>query len=577
MAATDALVNAAKAHFDAGRLQDALRLMQAAVSAEPNSPELWSNYGTLLALMRHFKDAEESFSRALALAPDFLGALLNRAHTRMQLRRYEDAAHDYEGVLARNPDVPFARGALLRAKLQSCDWRGLPEQWRRACEEMRAGKPVLPAMVSTALCEAPEDQLLASRILANTRFLPRASLWTGEPYRHERIRVAYVSADFHAHATAALTAGLFESHDKTKFETFAISFGPNDGSATRHRLESAFEHFIDVRDRTDTQIAQLLRKNEIDIAVDLKGFTDDSRPGIFAHRPAPLQVNFLGFPATMGVTYIDYIIADAIVIPREDGAFYSERVVHLPHSYQPNDRARERPVATPTRAEAGLPDDAFVFCCFNNVYKITPGVFDVWMRLLRDAPSSLLWLLEDNETAMRNLKRGAADHGIAPERLIFAPRVAPEAHLARHGLADLFLDTAPYNAHTTASDALWMGLPLVTCVGRTFPSRVAASLLHAVGMPELVTSSAAEYEELARALALAPERLAAIKTKLETNRDTAPLFDTARYARDLESAFATMWERFQRGEQSESFAVAASLIPPPALRATSPASGGGKD
>ena len=572
---TDALINAAKAHFDAGRFPDALRLLHAAVSAEPNSPQLWSNCGTVLALMRHFEDAEESFSRALALAPDFPGALLNRAQARMQLRRYEDAASDYEALLARNPDVPFARGALLRAKLQTCDWQGLPEQWQRARQEMRAGKPVLPAMVATALCEAPDDQLLASRILANTRFPARASLSAGERYRHERIRLAYVSADFHAHATAALTAGLFENHDKTRFETFAISFGPNDGSAMRQRLESALEHFIDVHNKSDLAIAHLIRENEIDIAVDLKGYTDDSRPGIFSYRAAPVQVNFLGFPATIGAPYIDYIIADAAVIPPENNRHYSENVARLPHSYQPNDRARERPVATPTRAEAGLPDEGFVFCCFNNVYKITPDVFAVWMRLLRDVPASALWLLEDNETAMRNLKREAGGHGIDPERLIFAPRVAPEAHLARHRLAGLFLDTAPYNAHTTASDALWMGLPLVTCAGRTFPSRVAASLLHAVGLPELVTSSAAEYEELARTLAHDSERLVSIKTKLETNRDTAPLFDTARYTRDLESAFVTMWERHQRGDAAEGFAVQEGPAPPPsgfaqALRRTPP-------
>jgi len=552
---TDALVAAAKAHFDAGRFEDALRVLHAAVSAEPGSPQLWSNCGTVLALMRHFEDAEESFSRALGLAPDFPGALLNRAQARMQLRRYDGAAQDYRALLALNPDVPFARGALLRAKLQACDWSGLAEQWDRAREEMHAGKPVLPAMVATALCETPQEQLAASRILANKRFPARPPLWNGERYRHERIRLAYVSADFHAHATAALTAGLFEIHDKTKFETFAISFGPNAGSAMRRRLESAFEHFTDVRAKSDSEIAQVLRENEIDIAVDLKGYTDDSRPGIFALRPAPLQVNYLGFPATMGAPYIDYIIADAVVIPAEDHIHYSEKVVHLPHSYQPNDRLRERPDAMPARAEAGLPDGAFVFCCFNNVYKIVPDVFAVWMRLLRDVPGSVLWLLEDNEASTRNLKREAAERGITPERLIFAPRVAPEVHLARHRLADLFLDTAPYNAHTTGSDALWMGLPLVTCAGRTFPSRVAASLLRAAGIPELATSSLGEYEQLARALACEPERLASIKTKLERNREAAPLFDTAHYTRHLESAFVTMWERHQRGEQAESFVV----------------------
>lgn len=568
---TDALVNAAKAHFDAGRFDEALRLLDTAIMAERHSPQLWSNRGTILALTRRFEEADDSFSCALAVAPDFLGALIQRAQTRMQLRRYEDAARDYEALLGRNPNVPFALGALIRAKLQACDWRGLSEQWYRARDEMRAGRPVLPAMVATALCEIPEDQLLASRILAGTRFPARAPLWNGERHQHERIRLAYLSADFHAHATAVLTVGLFEAHDKTTFETFAISFGPDDRSSIRGRVEGAFEHFLDMRGKTDTEIAQVLRQNEIDIAVDLKGYTDDSRPAIFAQRPAPLQVNYLGFPATMGAPYIDYIIADAVTIPAEDCAHYSEAVVHLPHSYQPNDRARERPGTMPTRAEAGLPDDAFVFCCFNNVYKITPDIFTAWMRLLQDAQGSVLWLLEDNEAAMRNLKREASERGIAPERLIFAPRVAPDAHLARHRLADLFLDTAPYNAHTTASDALWMGLPLVTCAGRTFPSRVAASLLEAVGVPELVTHSLGEYETLARVLAHETARLAALKSKLEANRTTAPLFDTKRYTRNLESAFVTMWERHRSGRSPEGFDVEErSARPPSASRPPPP-------
>jgi len=559
---TDALVSAAKGHFDAGRLDESLRLLDAAIAAEPRSPQLWNNRGTVLAAGRHFHEADDNFSRALALAPDFFGALANRAQARMQLHRYEDAAQDYEAVLARNPGVPFARGALMRAKLQACDWRGLGEQWERARDEVRAGKPVLPAMVATALCTTPEDQLLASRALANARFPERAPVWTGEPYRHERIRLAYVSADFHAHATAVLAAGLFEAHDKTNFETFAISFGPNDDSPTRRRVESAFEHFIDVQGKSDAEVAQLLRHNEIDIAVDLKGYTDNSRPGIFAHRPAPIQANYLGFPATMGIPYIDYIIADAVTIPPDDRVYYTEKVVHLPHSYQPNDGKRLRPEATVTRAEAGLPDNGFVFCCFNNVYKITPDMFDVWMRLLRDVPGSVLWLLEDNEAATRNLRREAAERGVTAEHLIFAPRVAPEAHLARHHLADLFIDTAPYNAHTTASDALWMGLPLVTCTGRTFPSRVAASLLYALGMPELVTTSSNASEALIRSLARQPERLAALKAKLESIRVNAPLFDTARYTRNLEGAFVTMWERRQRGEAPASFEITDSAFLP---------------
>jgi protein O-GlcNAc transferase len=546
----------AKQHFQAGRFQEALALLDRAAAAEPTRAPLWNNRGAVLAAMKRFDAAYESFDRALALEPGFAGALANRAHALMELHRPDEAMGDYEILLARNPDAGFARGNLIRAKLQCCDWRGLQEQWERALVDMRAAKSVIPPMVATALMNAPEDQLLASRLLAAAKYPPsQTPLWQGENYDHKRIRIAYLSADFHAHATATLMAGLFEAHDRNRFETFAISLGPHDASAMRRRLVDAFEHFLPVAEKNDADIAKMLREKEINIAVDLKGFTDGGRPGILARRPAPLQVNYLGFPATMGAPYIDYIIADPCVIPVEQQLHYSEKVAYLPGTYQPNDSSRDIAQAAPSRESAGLRQSGFVFCCFNNSYKITPEIFDIWIRLLRDVEASVLWLLEDAPAVTRNLKREAAERGVNAERLVFAPRVAPPEHLARHVLADLFLDTRPYNAHTTASDALWMGLPLVTCPGDTFPSRVAASLLQAIAMPELVTSSLGDYEELARSLARAPERLAAIKGKLARNRETSPLFDVAQFTRHLESVYTTMWDRQQRGEAPASFAV----------------------
>ena len=553
---TDAPETLAKLHFQAGRFEEALRFLDLAIAADSGRAQLWNNRGAVLATMKRFAAAYESFDRALALEPGFAGALANRAHVLMELHRPEEAIGDYERLLAHNSEIPFARGNLIRAKLECCDWRGLQEEWERALSDMRAGKPVIPPMVSTALCQSPGDQLVASRILTDAKYPPaQVPLWKGERYRHERIRIAYLSSDFHAHATATLMAGVFEAHDRSRFETIAVSFGPDDGSAMRRRLTGAFEHFLAVAEKSDADIASLLREKEVDIAIDLKGFTDQSRPAILSARPAPLQVNYLGFPATMGAPYMDYIIADRMVIPPEHHIHYSEKVVYLPHTYQPNDRTRRVAENTPTRAEAGLPQTGFVFCCFNSSYKIGPEMFDIWMRLLGDVEDSVLWLLEDSPAAMRNLKREAAARGMAAERLVFAPRRPVDEHLARHVLADLFLDTLPYNAHTTASDALWMGLPLVTCPGDTFPSRVAASLLSAIGMPELVTSSLGEYEDLALELAREPERLAAIKAKLARNRDTSPLFDAARFTRHLESAYTIMWERQQRGQAPASFAV----------------------
>jgi predicted O-linked N-acetylglucosamine transferase (SPINDLY family) len=356
-------------------------------------------------------------------------------------------------------------------------------------------------------------------------------------------------------------AGVFEHHDRSKFETIAVSYSADDRSAMRTRLENAFDRFIDIRDKNDVEAAALLRDLDIDIAVDLKGYTAEARPGLLSHRIAPLQAHHLGFPGTMGVDYVDYLIADRTVAPPEHRRFYTEKIAYLPDTYQCNDRERHVMARMPARAEAGLPERGFVFCCFNNNHKITPEIFQIWMRLLSQVKDSVLWLLRDNEAVERNLRREAAARGVAPERLIFAPRTDPQNHLARQSLADLFLDTQPYTAHTTASDALWMGLPIVTMLGSTFAGRVAASLLEAAKVPELVTYSLPEYETLALRLAREPATLAGIKAKLRSNRDTCPLFDTARFTRNLEAAFTQMWERDRSGLAPETF-LAGSTSPP---------------
>jgi len=420
---------------------------------------------------------------------------------------------------------------------------------------LRIGQRVLPPVLSVALLDSAADQLAAAQIVSRDKFLPARALWRGDIHRHERIRVAYVSADFHAHATSMLMAGIFEQHDRRRFETIAISFGRDDGSRMRGRVKQAFERFIDVRGKSDAEIAQAMREMEIDIAIDLKGYTSEARPAVFSLKPAPLQVNYLGFPGTMGASFMDYLIADRIVLPDEHKAFYSEQVVTLPGTYQPNDRSRETAEAPAGRASVGLPEQGFVFCCFNNSYKIQPSVFDIWMRLLRGVPESVLWLLDDNAAATRNLRQEAATRGVDAGRLVFAARVDLPEHLARHRLADLFLDTLPYNAHTTASDALWTGLPVVTCMGNTFAGRVAASVLHAAGLPELVTPSLADYEAMALRLARDPAALAGIKSRLAHNRETAPLFDAARFTRHLEAAYITMHERCQRGLAPAGFSV----------------------
>ena len=550
-----ALRQAATARYRSGEFEAAARLIGEALKLDPGSPELWSNRGTAQVAAGQREAALESFNRALKIRPDFLGAIANRAHILFELQRYEDAIPDYEKLLARDPGHAYSAGNLMFCRLQCCDWASFEETRKALIARLRMGQRVLPPVLSVALIDAAADQLTAAKIIARDRFPPVPPLWRGERYRHEKVRVAYVSADFHAHATAVLAAGMFEHHDRQRFETIAISFGRNDGSPLRKRVEEAFARFIDVRGKTDAEVAWLMRELEIDIAVDLKGYTSEARPQVFALRPAPIQVNYLGFPGTMGTGFIDYMIADRIVVPHEHESFYSEKIVRLPDSYQPNDKSRVASERLGDRADAGLPERGFVFCCFNNSYKIQPLVFDVWVRLLREIPGSVLWLLADNEAATRNLRREAGARGIAPARLVFAPRCDLPDHLARHRLADLFLDTLPYNAHTTASDALWMGLPIVTCKGGTFAGRVAASLLNAIGLPELVTDSLADYEALALRLAREPEALSAVKSKLAANRDTTALFDARRFTRGMEQAFATMYERQQRGLSPASFAV----------------------
>jgi predicted O-linked N-acetylglucosamine transferase (SPINDLY family) len=549
------------------RNAQALESVDLALALDAENMGAWNNRGCVLQNLGRYDEAIVAFNRAIALDPRSVQAFVNRGTAFGARKRYADAAGDFQKALTLDPDFPYARGNLALYRMHSCDWRNFESENAALTARVQAAKPVVFPFIYVAISHSMPDQMQCARLwVANQAPPSPRPLWRGEMYRHGKIRLAYVSADFHAHATAVLMAGVFEHHDRNRFELFAVSFGPDDKSEMRARVRAAFDHFIDVREKSDTEIATLIRQMEIDIVVDLKGYTKDHRSGIFAHRPAPIQAGYLGYPGTMGAPYIDYIIADPIVIPDEHRKYYIEKIAYLPDSYQCNDTLRRMADRRFTRAAAGLPEQGFVFCCFNNNYKIAPRIFAVWMRLLAKVPASVLWLLEDNPDAMRNLRREAEAQGVAPSRLVFAPRVSGADHLARHCLADLFLDTEPYGAHTTASDALWAGLPVVTTLGPTFASRVAASLLHAVGVPELVSDTLDAYEALALRLANAPGALAAIKAKLAQNRENCPLFDTARFTRNLESAYLSMWQLWQQGEPAKSFSVDGDAAPAPAAQ-----------
>jgi predicted O-linked N-acetylglucosamine transferase (SPINDLY family) len=544
--------NRGAALLEERRFTEALASFDQAAAIEPNSAGAWTGRGHALSELGRREDAIASYGRALQLAPEDADTLYHRASTYFQARQFEPAAEDCRKLLALDPNYPHARGTLLFANLSNCDWRGFAEDRERAIADLRSGKPSLGPFECIALSESPEDAAIAARLWANDHPPAAEPLWLGESCTHEKIRVAYLSANFHDHAVSRLMAGVWDHHDKTRFETIAISSGPDDGSAMRKRVSCTFDRFVDIRGQSDRDAAMLLRGLEADIAVDLMGYTEGCRPGILRYRPAPVQVNFLGFPGTMGGGPIDYILADRMVIPEAERVHFSEQVMYLPNSYLPNDSRRAIGPAL-SRAEAGLPEHGFVFATFNASYKFTPAMFGLWMRLLEKLPESMLWIGQVNATAARNLKLEASARRIDPERIVLAPFVrGQEDHLARLSLADLVLDTLPYNSHATACDALWAGVPVLTCAGRSFAGRVAASALTAAGLPELIASSLAEYEALALKVAGEPREFDAIKAKLARQRHTHPLFDTAGFTRDLEAAYTAMYER----RVAQSFAIA---------------------
>lgn len=555
----EAALNRGIALLHLRRFAAAIESFELYLPTNPNDAEAWISHGAALYGINALDGALASFSNALAINRDHIPALSSRAGILVLLGRYEEAIADYRALLARDPSADYAHGNLLHCQLACCDWRDLAPEKAIIAAGLRAGKRMVSPFQNVVHCEKTEEQFLAARAwIAHEMPTPKGKLWRGETYDHERIRIAYLSQDFRAHAVSYLMAGVWERHDVTRFETIAISFGPDDGSSMRKRAEKAFTRFIDVRMRSDEEIAKLIREMEIDIAVDLMGYSGQSRPGILAFRPAPIQVNHLGFPGTMGGNEIDYILADAIVVPEEHRAHYSEKIVTLPHSYMPADRTRTIAVSAPTRAELGLPEQGFVFACFNNAAKFAPEMFALWMRLLKNVPQSVLWLSQPNAAAMRNLVAFAQSHGVAPDRLIFAlHELHVEDHLARLARADLFLDTSPFNAHTTACDALWAGLSVLTLPGGTFAGRVAAGLVNAVGLPEMIADSFAAYEALALKLARDKDALAGIRARLAQHRLTHPLFDTMLFTTHLEAAYLDMWRRHRRGEPPANFAVAA--------------------
>jgi predicted O-linked N-acetylglucosamine transferase (SPINDLY family) len=547
--------------FQMRQYDEALAAYDKAISIKPGLVEAWLGRGYLCSAIKRPEDALAAFDRAVAIEPAHPDGWLGRGYALNDLKRHKEAGAAYAKALAIDPRRNGVKGSLLHQKLLACEWDGVEQLVADIEADLEAGHFAAEPFAWQGVARSERSLYLCSTLFATEKFPPADPTPRHDRPAGERIRVGYVSGEFREQATSLLLVGVLEEHDASRFEIIAFDNGWADGSQTRGRIEKAVSRIVGIRQMSDAAAAAEIARSGIDILVNLNGYFGEHRTQLFARRPASIQVNYLGFPGTLGAPYFDYIVADQTVLPIENRPFFSEKVACLPNCYQANDRKRQIGDRAMTRAEFGLPDSAFVFCCFNNIYKILPDVFSAWMRILANTPGSVLWLIEDNAEAVENLRKEAAARNIARERLIFAKRLPLRDHLARHRLADLFLDTTPCNAHTTASDALWAGLPVLTCMGNTFTSRVATSLLKAVGLPELATTGLESYEELAVSLAADPRKLDAIRKRLADNRLTAPLFDTPRYTRDLEAIYDAMYRRHRSGLAPDDIPSASGSMP----------------
>jgi protein O-GlcNAc transferase len=536
----------------------AIELLSRAVSLNPSQPQALANLGSALLRANRTEEALRYYERALEVDPRFTGALNNYGNALQTLGRCEEAAAALGRLVGLAAEFDYACGSLFQSRRHCANWGDFQQQAATTIERVRNGKRADRPFSFLSVSGSAARQLECARAYMSHLYPPSPTpLWRGERYGHDKIRIGYLSADFRAHAVANHMAGLYEHHDPREFHTIGISLAADDNAEVVLRAKRGLAQFIDASAMSDAAVAQSIRELEVDIVVDLTGYTLGCRPEILAHRPAPLQLNFMGFPGTMGAPYIDYIIADQFVVPECSESLYAERIVRMPHSFQINDARRsELPYTpTPSRAEVGLPERGFVFCTFNATYKLNPACFDSWARILQRVPQSVLWLLGETPIVRQRLCNEASARGLDPGRLVFGARAPYGAHLARLRLAGLFLDSLPFNAGATASDALWAGVPVLTCSGEAFAARMGGSLLRALGLPELMTTNIEEYEQRAVELALDGAQLAALTSRLAANRSTHPLFNTETYCRNLESAYRHMWSRAEAGESPASFTV----------------------
>ena len=539
------------------RFQDALNSFDQAITINSESPLAWTGKGAILSANGFYRESIKYFDKAIALNAEFAEAWASKGSALAQLKEYEGAQLSFKRAFSITEELGYALGDVINIKQQIASWDGLSDDLVKMLKGVSNNAGVIHPFKFCSVIDSPAGALSAAKKWTATKFPPQLLLANINKADHRKIRIGYFSADFKNHPVALLLAELIELHDRDQFEIYAFSLkGAEKDDETRLRLSLAFDKFLDLETKTEVEIAQIARDLEIDVAVDLGGHTEFAPTGIMACRAAPIQVNYLGYPGTMGAEYMDYIVADPTLIPPESRQFYSEKIVYLPDTYMVDDSKRLPSDKVFTRQECGLPKSGFVFCCFNNSYKFNEKMLQTWSNILRSTANSVLWISENNEVFRKNLLLEFLKQGIDSDRIIFAKRLDSMAdHLARLSVADLFLDTNPYNAHTTAVDALKAGVPVLTFLGQAFAGRVAASLLNAVGLPELVTISLEDYEKMAIELASDPEKLKAIRSRLAENRLISPLFNTKLYTKNIESAYLEMYKRYLNNVPADHFFV----------------------
>tara|TARA_Y100000590_G_scaffold326674_1_gene370765 strand:+ start:131 stop:2200 length:2070 start_codon:yes stop_codon:yes gene_type:complete len=542
----EVLNNLGNVYTQIDKINTALDYYNKSIKLNPNFPNVYINRAYILKDLKKYDLALEDCNRAIKLKPDFAEAYNNKAIILREMKNMENAYENYMKAYEIKPDLEFLIGSLMYTKLNLGIWNDFEKNVKSIEGKIIKGEIAIHPFSSLLLYDSPDLQKISSEVFLKKNYKSKLK---GKIFdkknNNKKIHIGYYSSDFCLHPVSCLIANLLELHDKSQFELFGFYFGPDKNDEMLKRISRTFNNFYDVRNKTDKEITELSKKLNIDIAIDLMTYTEKNRFGIFIEKCAPIQVNFLGYPGTSAANCIDYIVADKILIPPENQKNYSEKIIYLPDTYQPNDSNKKISDKIFTKDQLKLPENNFIFCCFNKNQKINPRIFTIWINILKKVNNSVLWLLEENQTFVNNIKKECDKKNINSERIIFAKRMNLSDHLARHKLADLFLDTIPYGAHTTCSDALWAGLPVLTKIGSTFASRVSASLLKAINLDELITNSEKDYENLAVEFALNPKKLSNIKKKLSINIGKEPLFNTKLFTKNIESAYKQIYQRYK--------------------------------